>query len=130
MEQASVFLLQYRLELIDVSDKEHLLSSEWLAHVTAVYPKHLVDEVDDVCPHHTYLVDDDEFYLAQQFAVLAVVFECLADVARAVSCIVGEQRMEWKPEKTVQRASSGVYGCDAGRCEYDMFLLGVISHIP
>ena len=58
-EKLSVLLLQYRLLLVDVSDKEHLLSSKRLTHVVIVDAQYFIDEVDDVGPDHANLVDDD-----------------------------------------------------------------------
>ena len=124
----ALVVLQHRLQLEDVAHEQQLLSAEGLG-VAGVDAQYLVDEVDDVCAHHTDLVDDNEFYLAYQFALGACVFQRLLDVSAVIARVVGQQGMEGQSEETVQGGASGVDGGDARRGEDHVLLLRVLRHV-
>ena len=123
MEERPVVLAQDGLKLIDIADEEHLLSAERLPHVAAVDAQHLVDEVDNVGPHHAHLVDDDELHLTDELYLLTVVFQHVAQMAHRIARVGGQQRMERQLEERVERRPSGVDGRDARRREDDVLLL-------
>ena len=116
------------LQQLAVVVLEHRLAAEglWVAGVDA---QQLVDEVDDVCAHHRYLVDDDEFDLTDELALGTRVLQRLLDVAAVVARIVGQQGVEWQSEEAVERGASGVDGRDASRGEDHVLLLGGLCDI-
>ncbi len=58
------------------------------------HTQHLVDEIDDVGTHHTDLIDDDEFYLADSLDFLRIILQRIPDIAYGIHAVVGQQRME------------------------------------
>ena len=112
----------------DVTYEQQLLAAEGL-RIAGVDAQHFVDEVDDICPHHRYLVDDDELHLAYQLALGTCVFQRLLDVTLVVARVVGQQGMEGQTEEAVQRRTAGIDGGDTRRCEDDVFLLRVLGNV-
>ena len=130
IQQFAVLLLYHRFQLIDVAHQQKLLSSERLPHIAAIHTQHLVDEIDDVGTHHTDLIDDDEFHFTDNLDFLGIILQCIPDVAHGIHTVVGQQGMEGQLEETVQGASAGIDGCDACRCQNDVFLLGIGCDVP
>ena len=129
LHQPPLVLFDDRLQLEDVTHQQELFASEGLAHVPAVDAEHFVYEVNDVCPHHGYLVDDDEFQFAEQLQGDTTVLERFTYVAWGIARVVGQQRMERQFEEGVQRLTPGIDSGNTGRGEYDIFLLGLLGYI-
>ena len=89
-EQLAVVLFHYRLQLEDIAHQQQLLAAEGLPHVLIVDSQHLVYEVYDVGPYHAYLVYDDQLQRPEQFYLLGVIAQCLAEVAHAIAAVVGQ----------------------------------------
>jgi len=124
-EQLTVFLLDDRLQLVDIADEQQLFASERLAHAVAIDTEHLVDEVNDVGPDHAHLVDDDQFKAFDDLDLLGIVLQGVAQMSDGVADVIGNERMKRNFEEAVERGATGVDGGNACRSENDVFLLGV-----
>src|SRR5207247_3480779 len=60
-----VFRLDDRRQLVEVADHEQLHAAKD-ARVVAVAAKHVVYCIEQVCPHHADLIDDDQVECAEQ----------------------------------------------------------------
>ena len=66
------------LQLENVAHQQQLLATKGLSHITRIDAQHTVNKVDDINPHHRYLVDDDELKLTDEFDFLFGVAQHLA----------------------------------------------------
>ncbi len=89
LQQLPVVFLDHRFKLVDVSDKQELLSAEGFTHVVAVNAQHLVDKVDDIGTYHADLINDDEFEFADDLDLFAIVSQRLADVSWRKLHVIG-----------------------------------------
>ena len=116
-------------QLERIAYQQELLAAEGFAHVLRIDPQYLVDEVDDVGPHHRYFIDDDEFHVLDEAAVVGRIFQETVQFASLETevGIIGQQRVKRQFEKTVQRTSSCIDGSDACRSQYHEFLFGNLA---
>ena len=123
--------LHHRLQLVDVAHQQQLLAAEGLAQVVRIDAQDAVHGVDEVRPHHRNLVDDDQFQLLQQLAVLLGVAQELVDASalQAQVGVVRQQRVEGQAEEAVQRAASGVDGGDARGSQDHVLLLHIVADV-
>ena len=94
IEQFAVVFSDNGFQLIDVAHQQKLFSTERFSHVPAIYSQYLVDEIDDVGTYHTYLINDDEFYFADNLDFLRIIFQCVSDIAHRIHTVVGQQWVE------------------------------------
>ena len=96
----------------------------------SVSPQSRIYRIQQIGTHHTDLIDDDEFHFTDNLDFLGIILQCIPDVAHGIHTVVGQQGVEGQLEETVQGASAGIDGCDACRCQNDVFLLGIGCDVP
>ena len=113
----------------DVANQQHLFASEGLAVVVGVGAENAVDEVNDVCAHHGYLIDDDEVKALQELYLFLAVAQEVADAASGIAAVVGGQGVEGQLEEAVKGDASRIDGSNARRCQHNGLLACVLLDV-
>ncbi len=76
-----VFRLDDRRQLVQVADHQQLHATE-SAGVVTVAAKHVVNGIEQVCPHHADLIDDDQVQRAEQLDLVPGKTPLVVDLPR------------------------------------------------
>ena len=119
-----------RFELKHIAYKQKLFASKRQSEIARIDAEDSVDEIDDICPYHTYLVDDDEFEVADEFHVFLIIFKEFLHTSRSGKpVVVGHKWMERQMEETMHSVASGIDRSNTGRCKHYIFLLCGLTDI-
>jgi len=100
--------------LVQIADHEQLHTAESARGVT-VAAKHVVDSVEQVCPHHADLVDHQQVKRPEQLDFVAGKAPLTVDFPRRVGKVQPHRQLK----KRMQRHASSVNRSDTGRCGND-----------
>ena len=109
-----VFRLDDGRQLVQVADHEQLHAAE-SAGVVTIAAKHVVHGIEQICPHHADLVDDDQVQRPEQLYFVAGKTPLVVDLPRPSR----EMQAKRQLKKRMQCHAPGVDGGDTSRCGND-----------
>ena len=103
----------HRRELIEIADEDHLHTAEPQLVAGPIEAQEFLDAIEEVCPYHGHLVDDDRVDFPKDVAFPS---------GDLLDLIGGDARLE--AEEGVDRLAFDVEGRHAGGSEYRNLFFG------
>jgi len=64
-----------RFQLECIADKQQLFAAKGFTHIMGVNPQNLINEINDIGPYHGNLINNDEFNVVKQLAMVGRIFQ-------------------------------------------------------